>query len=467
LRHCRLLSKPRALVSDPLVSVVPDAGLGNSAYLLDLGDGRALAVDASRDLRSLRRAAEARGLHVAYAADTHLHADFLSGAVQLAATDGAQVLASRTGGREFPHRGLEDGEEVNLGGLTLRAIGTPGHTDEHLAFLLLDGSREIGVFSGGSLIAGSAARVDLVAPERTEELARAQYRSLHRLAALDPATALWPTHGGGSFCSTGAAPTGATTTIGDELAANDLLRAPDEDTFVRLLLGSLGSHPPYFHRLGEMNRRGPEVLADDPALEGLQSTVVADLVAAGAGIVDVRPVTSFAQAHPAHALSIPLRPAFASWLGWLAPDDRPLVVLREAGQDAAEILWQALKIGYANIVGEIAGGIEAWQTAGLPTAAIDLVSPTDVSGVHVLDIRQQGEYAAGHLPGAAHLELGDVAEHAAEYADGPVVVMCGHGERAMGAASLLARAGAADVRVLDGGPDDVARALDLELESGP
>jgi hydroxyacylglutathione hydrolase len=183
--------------------------------------------------------------------------------------------------------------------------------------------------------------------------------------------------------------------------------------------------------------------------------------------VDVRPVTSFAQAHPAHALSIPLRPAFASWLGWLAPDDRPLVVLREAGQDAAEILWQALKIGYTNIVGEIAGGIEAWQTAGLPTAAIDLVSPTDVSGVHVLDIRQQGEYAAGHLPGAAHLELGDVAEHAAEYADGPVVVMCGHGERAMGAASLLARAGAADVRVLDGGPDDVARALDLELESGP
>lgn len=454
-------------MGDPLVCAVPDAGLGNSAYLLDLGDGRALAVDASRDLRSLRKAAEARGLHVAYAADTHLHADFLSGAVQLAATDGAQVLASRAGGREFPHRGLEDGDEVNLGGLTLRAIGTPGHTDEHLAFLLLDGTREIGVFSGGSLITGSAARVDLVAPERTEELARSQYRSLRRLAALDPAAALWPTHGGGSFCSTAAAPVGSTTTIGDELAANELLRAPDEDTFVRLLLGSLGSHPPYFHRLGEMNRRGPEVLADDPALEELQPTVVADLVVAGAGIVDVRPVRSFAQAHPAHALSIPLRPAFASWLGWLAPDDQPLVILREADQDAAEILWQGLKIGYTNIVGEIAGGIEAWQTAGLPTATIDLVSPTDVSGVRVLDIRQDGEYAAGHLPGAAHRELGDVAEHAAEYGDGPVVVMCGHGERAMSAASLLARAGAADVRVLDGGPDDVARALGLEMEQGP
>jgi hydroxyacylglutathione hydrolase len=305
-----------------------------------------------------------------------------------------------------------------------------------------------------------------VAPERTEELARAQYRSLHRLAGLDPATALWPTHGGGSFCSTSAGPTGATTTIGDELATNELLRAPDEDTFVRLLLGTLGSHPPYFHRLGEVNRRGPEVLTTEPLLEALRPTAIADLVAAGAEVVDVRPVASFAQAHPAGALSIPLRAAFASWLGWLAPHDRPLVVLRDDEQDA-EVLWQALKIDYPNIVGEIAGGIDAWQAAGLPTAAIDLVSPTDMSGVQVLDIRQHSEYTAGHLPGAAHLELGDVAEHAAEYTDGPVVVMCGHGERAMSAASLLARAGAADVRVLDGGPDDVARTLDLELEQGP
>ena len=444
-----------------------DEGLGNTAYLVDLGDGRALAIDASRDLRALRAETAARGLRVAYAADTHLHADFLSGAVQLAANDGAQIFASRGGGREFPHRGLDDGVEVDLGGLTLRAIGTPGHTDEHLAFLLLDGPREIGVFSGGSLIAGSAARVDLVAPDRTVELARAQYHSLHRLARLDPATALWPTHGGGSFCSTAAGPTAGTTTIGDQLSTNELLRAPEEDTFVRLLLGTLGSHPPYFNRLGEANRRGPEVLAADPVLDTLQPKAVGDLLAAGAEVVDVRPVASFARAHPAGALSIPLRAAFASWLGWLAPHDRPLVVLREEGQDVAEILWQALKIGYENIVGEIAGGIEAWNEAGLPTATIDLVSPAEVSGARVLDIRQDNEYTAGHVPGAAHLELGDLAGRAAEYADGPVVVMCGHGERAMGAASLLARAGAVDVRVLDGGPHDVARALDLELEQSP
>ena len=240
------------------VNVIPlvDEGLGNSAYLLDLDDGRALAVDASRDLRALREASERRGLKVAYAADTHLHADFLTGAVQLARTDGAQVLASAAGQREFPHTGLADGDEVDLGGLTLRALATPGHTHEHIAYELLDGSRDRGVFTGGSLIVGSAARTDLVSPERTEELARAQYRSLQRLATLDDDVAVWPTHGAGSFCS---APPGAerTSTIGTERATNTLLRAASEDAFVTQLLDSLGTFPPYFLRLGEINRRGP------------------------------------------------------------------------------------------------------------------------------------------------------------------------------------------------------------------
>lgn len=183
-----------------------DEGLGNSAYLLDLGDGRALAVDPSLDLRAVDAAAMKRGLRIAYAAETHLHADFLSGARQLAHDHGAQILASTTGQRTFDHIGLGDGDEVDLGGLTLRALATPGHTPEHLSFLLLDGAAEIGAFTGGSLIVGAAARTDLISPERTEQLARAQYASLHRLANLADTTAVWPTHGAGSFCS---APPGA------------------------------------------------------------------------------------------------------------------------------------------------------------------------------------------------------------------------------------------------------------------
>ena len=178
------------------IDLVPliDEGLGNSAYLVDLGDGRALVVDVSRDLRAVYEAAARRGLTVAFAADTHLHADFLSGAHQLGATNGTKVLASAAGDRAFAHTGLHDGDEVDLGGLRLRALLTPGHTHEHLAFLLLDGDREIGVFTGGSLIVGSAARTDLISdlwigPVASSELESTEARSW-RVARTDDASAV-------------------------------------------------------------------------------------------------------------------------------------------------------------------------------------------------------------------------------------------------------------------------------------
>ncbi|MDP3968050.1 MAG: rhodanese-like domain-containing protein [Nocardioides sp.] len=449
------------------VKVVPlvDEGLGNSAYLLDLDDGRALVVDVSRDLRPVRELAERRGLRIAYAADTHLHADFLTGAGQLAASDGAQLLASAEGHREYRHTALADGDEVDLGGLRLRALATPGHTHEHIAFELLDGSSTLGVFTGGSLIVGSAARTDLVSPERTEELARAQYRSLQRLAKLDDDVAVWPTHGAGSFCS---APPGAerTSTIGTERATNTLLRAESEDAFVRQLLGSLGTFPPYFLRLGEVNRRGPALVAEDDALPGLTATEVARLMASGAAVVDVRPVGDFGVGHVPGSVSIPLRPVFATWLGWLVDADAPIVVVRNADQDPAEILWQARKVGYDQIAGELHGGVDSWHASGEATTSIPVVTPSEVGSTPVLDIRQDNEFDAGHVPGARHVELGALPAKAPALPAGPTVIMCGHSERAMGAASLLARAGRRDISVLDGGPQDWADATGESLEVG-
>lgn len=447
-----------------LVAVV-DEGLGNSAYLVDLGDGRALVVDVSRDLRAVHAAADSRGLTVAFAADTHLHADFLSGAHQLGATNGAKVLVSAAGNREFAHTGLHDGDEIDLGGLRLRALLTPGHTHEHLAFLLLDGHREVGVFTGGSLIVGSAARTDLLSDDRTDELTRAQYASLRRLATLPGHVQVWPTHGAGSFCS---APPGAerTSTIAHELATNPLLRTPDENAFVAELLGSLGSYPPYFRRLGEINRVGPPLLDGEPTMPPLSVDAVRTLLADGAIVVDARPVDRFASVHIAGATSIPLRPQFASWLGWLVSADTPLVIVRDGDQDPAEIAWQAAKIGYDNIVGELGGGMDAWASAGRDMARIDLRRPEDLDGRRVLDIRQRSEYLGGHLPGAVHIELGDVPERTAEVPDEPTVVMCGHGERAMGAASILQRAGHHDIVVLDGGPQDWVRVTGGMLETG-
>jgi hydroxyacylglutathione hydrolase len=449
---------------DALMPVV-DEGLGNSAYLLDLGDQRAMAVDASLDLRAVRAMAAKRGLRIAYAAETHLHADFLSGARQLAVDHDAPILASAAGRRTFPHVRLGEGDQVDLGGLTLRALATPGHTDEHLSFLLLDGAREIGVFTGGSLIVGGAARTDLVAADRTEELARAQYRSLRRLAGLPDATAVWPTHGAGSFCS---APSGSrrTSTIGAEKANNLLLAAPDEDTFVATLIGGLGTYPTYFGRLGELNRSGPTA-PDGVALTRLEPDRVRQLQADGAIVVDVRSPVDYAAGHLPESVSIHLRPQFATWLGWLLPPDRPLVIVRNADQNPDDILWPALKVDYPSIVGELAGGTDAWVETGERLVAIDVLEPRDIGSTSVVDVRQRSEHADGHLPGAHLIELGELSEHLDDLPRGPTAVMCGHGERAATGASLIERAGRSDVSIVIGGPGEWASATGHDLERGP
>ena len=441
----------------PTIHPVVDEGLGNSAYVVELGDGRALVVDPARDPTPYLSLARGRRLRIAYAAETHLHADFLTGSRELAAADGAQVLAPRASRVGFVHRGLEDGEEVDLGGLSLRVLATPGHAPEHVSYLLLDGGRPLALFSGGALLVGSVARTDLASPELTEPLARAAYRSLHqRLLPLPDELAVYPTHGAGSFCS---APVGGgrTTTIGVERRHNRLLAAPDEDTFVTELLASFGSYPPYFLRLRERNRVGPELLGSDWRILPLLSTdQVRQHVAGGGVLVDARPVTAFAAGHIPGALSIALRPAFASWLGWLVNDTRPLVFVLDEDQDRGELVRQCRTIGYDQLVGELAGGMAAWQAAGLPQAQLPLVKAEqlgDQPGM-VLDVRQAREVAEGYLPGAAAVELGALAGNPlpAELPEGPVTVMCAHGERAMTAASLLERAGRQDLRVVLGGP---------------
>jgi hydroxyacylglutathione hydrolase len=452
----------------PTIHPVVDEGLGNSAYVVELGDGRALVVDPARDPTPYLELARWRRLRIAYAAETHLHADFLTGSRELAAADGARVLAPRASRLGFDHRGLEDGEEVDLGGLTLRVLATPGHAPEHAGYLLADGGRTVALFSGGALLVGTVARTDLAGPELTEPLARAAYRSLHRrLLRLPDELAVYPTHGAGSFC---AAPVGGgrTTTIGAERRHNRLLAASDEDAFVAELLAGFGSYPPYFLRLRDRNRAGPELLGRDWRVLPLLSThQVRARLADGGMLVDARPIAAFAAGHIAGALSIALRPAFASWLGWLADDARPLVFVLDEEQDRGELIRQCRTIGYDHLAGELAGGMAAWRAAGLPEAQLPVVEAErlgDPPGV-VLDVRQASEVAGGHLPGAVAVELGALAGDRlpAELPEGPVTVMCSHGQRATTAASLLESAGRKDLRVAHGGPEDWQRATGRPL----
>ena len=274
---------------------------------------------------------------------------------------------------------------------------------------------------------------------------------------------MWPTHGSGSYCS---APSGSrrTSTIGAEKADNPLLTAPDEDTFVATLTGGLGSYPAYFERLAELNRAGP-LAPNGPDLMRLDPDRVRRLMADGAIVVDVRPVVDFAAGHLPGSVSIPLRPQFATWLGWLVPPDRALVFVRNPDQDADDILWPALKVGYPVIAGEVDGGPAAWVGAGGRLSTTDLVEPGRVDATTVVDVRQRSEHADGHLPGAHLVELGELPERIEELPGGPTTVMCEHGERAATAASLLERAGRADVSiVIGGGPDEWASATGHRLE---
>jgi hydroxyacylglutathione hydrolase len=278
---------------------------------------------------------------------------------------------------------------------------------------------------------------------------------------------VYPTHGAGSYC---AAPGAGerTTTIGAERRHNRLLAAPDEDAFVAELLAGFGSYPPYFLRLRERNRVGPEPLGADWRVLSLVSTDRVQAHVAGGGVlVDARPVTGFAAGHVPGALSIALRPQFASWLGWLLDDAQPLVFVLDDDQDRGELVRQCRTIGYDHLVGELAGGMAAWRAAGLPVARLPLVPAErldDQPGA-VLDVRQASEVADGHLPGAVAVELGALAggRVPAALPAGPVTVMCGHGERAMTAASLLARAGHQDLRVARGGPREWQRATGKAL----
>jgi rhodanese-related sulfurtransferase len=348
--------------------------------------------------------------------------------------------------------------------LTLRALATPGHTPEHLAYLLLDGQRPVALFTGGSLLVGAVARTDLISPDRTEELAHAMFRSIRdQLLQLPDDLRVYPTHGAGSFC---AAPAGAerTTTIGHERRTNPLLAAPDEDTFVSRLLGGLGNYPRYFTRLAEVNRHGPRVYGATPPLEPLSAAVVKRLADEGAVVVDARPASEFASGHVPGSVSIALRSAFATWLGWIVAPDRPLVFVLDADQDRADLAGQALKVGYERLAGELSGGMTAWRDAGFAERTTVLVDPRRIPDTPLIDVRQTAEYRGGHIPDAIHVELGSVGS-ATGIPSGPLTVTCGHTERGMTAASILEHSGHKEVSVVNGGTDGWAAIAGHQLQT--
>lgn len=443
-----------------IVETIVDEGLGNASYLVDLGDGRALVIDPTRDPRPYLRAARERRVRIAFVAETHLHNDFVSGSRELAGL-GATVLASSAAELRFDHRPMRDLEEIDLGGLTLRALGTPGHTPEHVSYLLLDDAIPIAVFTGGALLKSAVARTDLLGEERAESLAGALFRSLtERLLPLPDETVVHPTHGAGgsTFCS--AAPAGddgSTTTIGRERATNPFLSPLDPESFVRRLGAVRSSYPDYFRGLREINCRGPRIIGDHlPRLDRLTASEVRRAVEAGAVVIDARPIDDYAAGHVRGAIFIELRPAFATWLGWLVEREAALLFVLGPGQDRTELVRRCLSIGFENLVGEIDEDAESLG-GSMPTDATETVDPTTIDTDRtIVDVRQRSEFEASHLTDALNVELGDLDDRADTLPEGPITVHCSHGTRAMTAASILERHGRENVSVLLGSPEDVA-----------
>jgi glyoxylase-like metal-dependent hydrolase (beta-lactamase superfamily II) len=440
-----------------IVSVI-DEGLGHAGHLVSI-DRMVLVIDPLRSVGPYINEIARRGWRLRWTADTHTHADYVSGSPELARL-GAKFFASGDAHLEMPHHALAGGHEVDLGNVTMRALSTPGHTPDHLAYLLFEDGSPFAVFTGGSLMVGTVGRTDLFGPQHADQMARDLWRSIQsQLMSLPDDVVVYPTHGAGSFC---AAPASAArvTTIGQERLTNPLLLAHDEDEFVRRLLGDLGPLPSYFEMLPERNRVGVGPAVKLP-LRQLSIAELVELKAHGAELIDVRSVASFAAAHVPNSISIPLRPAFAPSLGAVVPLGSQLVFVTDQDTDRNDLVRQCNNVGHDRIAGELAGGIDEWKASGLQTESFALVRAEHLT-TRVLDVRTDAEFRAGHIPGAEHIDLLSVAERAGEV-DQPVIIMCGHGERAATAASILARHGATAVSIVVGGPADWAAGAGLTL----
>ncbi|MEO7397383.1 MAG: MBL fold metallo-hydrolase [Ilumatobacteraceae bacterium] len=440
-----------------------DEGLGHSSYVIDLGDGTAAIVDPPRFPIAQEVLAAELGLRITWTLDTHSHADYVTGSPSLAARLRATFIAPQESRLATPHRPVHDGEHVQLAdGVELIAVATPGHTPDHHSYVLTDRENPVALFTGGSLLVGAVGRTDLCGRELAGPLAHDMFRSLRRFDDLPNELPVYPTHGVGSFCS---APGGSkrTSTIGDERANNPLLSIQEEDTFVHRLLAGFGTFPRYFARLPELNRGGPTRYDAIPGLATLGPEDLEWHVAGGGVVIDARPIAAFSAGHVPGSISNALRPVSGSWIGWLVAPDRSIAFVLDPGQDRDDLVRQCLDVGHEHIAGELFGGIDTWTSTGRPVSSIPLVDTSHMTN-RVVDVRQANEYHVAHVPGAINVELSQVAT--ADRAHGPLTVMCGHGERAMTGASVLAALGHADVVVLDGGPDTWSAATRTPLETG-
>ncbi|OBH86485.1 MBL fold metallo-hydrolase [Mycobacterium scrofulaceum] len=423
------------------VSVIETSGLGDRSYLVSDGDV-AVVIDPQRDIdRVLGLAA---GLRITHVLETHVHNDYVTGGLALARATGAAYVLPAGEDAEFSYQPIGDGDRIDTGGIQLQALSTPGHTHHHVSYVLRDtAGQTVGVFTGGSMLFGSTGRTDLAGEEHAAELTRLQHRSVRRIAGELPAsTAVYPTHGFGSFCS--AAPTDSDeSTIGDERQTNPAL-IQDEREYVEQLLSELSAYPAYYAHMGVINRKGPEA----PDLSPIRPVHTDELHAridAGEWVVDLRNRTAFASGHLAGTYGFEFSGSFVNYLGWLYAWGAPLTLIGEDAAQVAKAQRELSRIGVDRLTGSTTGDIRA-LAAGSELRSYrvanfeDLVDALDDERVLVLDVRQAGEFDNGHVRDAVNVALHELPQRIGELpADRALWIHCASGYRASIAAALLDR----------------------------
>jgi hydroxyacylglutathione hydrolase len=435
-----------------------DKGLGNSAYLIGShATKKGILIDPLRDVDRYLQVASERGLTLTHVLDTHLHADFVSGNREIAHQTGAVIGASAEAKVGFEHQPLTEGSTIDFGAFQIHVVSTPGHTPEHVSFLLVepDSNTPAALFSGGALIVGGAARTDLLTPELTQPLARQLYHTIHdKLLRLPDILDVFPTHGAGSFCITPGSKE-RVTTIGQERLNNPLAQPQSEEEFVRRALTDLSSYPSYYKYLRVTNQRGAKILGGIPVLKPYAASEVKALMDEGLVVLDVRHGKAFGAGHIPNSYGIRVDAPLTTWAGWLIPFGSRILLVGESTDQIVAATRQLIRIGYDDLVGSLEGGIEAWARE-YPIETIPSIDTKELrqrlDEVMLIDVRQRSEWEEGHIPGAIHFEGGRVAWEDLPFPhDRPLAIQCSSGNRSMSVNSVLQRRGYQNVIQVEGG----------------
>ena len=452
-----------------------ERGLAQSSYFVGCqATKEALVIDPKRDIDTYLEISKKENLKITHVTETHIHADFLSGARELAHATGAELLLSDEGGPDwlyqYPHTGLKDGQIFKVGNLKIQALHSPGHTPEHICFLLTDmpaGDVPVMMFTGDFVFVGDVGRPDLLEKAAgikgtMEAGAKQMFESLKKFKALPDFIQVWPGHGAGSACgkALGSVPT---STIGYQKLTNWALMYSDEKEFVKNLLDGQPEPPKYFAMMKHLNKTGAPLLNQISIPKKLSAMEVKTALEEGVMLVDTRPKKIFAEGHIPGAISIMDNTAFSTWAGWLLDYKKPFILV--APESRIENIQKALiRIGLDHALGYIAG-VEEWVSGGgtLETlkqiTAQELKPHIDRNDVFTLDVRASSEYATGHLPNAVHIHGGYLVDNLNKIpTDKRIIVQCQGGDRSVTAASLLRSKGFKNVVNLSGGLDEWKRA---------